>query len=68
MQEHICPCGAKLDVKDRDYLDGAGFTAFLTMAKGSCEQPAVAELVYCGASHNDRPIGLIGAAFSSISI
>ncbi|BET01986.1 manganese ion Hypothetical protein [Nesidiocoris tenuis] len=62
MQEHLCPCGAKLEVRDRDYLDTNGFTAFLTMAKGSCEQPAVVEIMYCGASPHDRPIGLIGKA------
>lgn len=56
----VCPCGVQVEVRDRDWLETKRMNAFLTMAKGSCEEPLLLDIGYCGAPPTDKPIVLIG--------
>ncbi|BES99158.1 manganese ion Hypothetical protein [Nesidiocoris tenuis] len=56
----LCPCGINVEVRDRDWLEMKKFNAFLTIAKGSCEEPALLEISYCGGEAEEKPIVFIG--------
>ncbi|KAL1122887.1 hypothetical protein AAG570_003213, partial [Ranatra chinensis] len=58
--EELCPCNVQVDVREKDWLQDKCWTAFLSMAKGSCEPPIVLEIAYCGGAQDDRPVVLIG--------
>ncbi|XP_014240992.1 cytosol aminopeptidase-like [Cimex lectularius] len=56
----LCACGIQVEVRDRDWLEQKKFNAFLTLAKGSCEEPLLLEIGYCGGQPDDKPIVFIG--------
>uniref|UniRef100_A0A224XM73 Cytosol aminopeptidase n=1 Tax=Panstrongylus lignarius TaxID=156445 RepID=A0A224XM73_9HEMI len=62
--DSACPCGVQVDVRDRDWLETKRMNAFLTMAKGSCEEPLLLDIGYCGAPVTDKPVILIGKAIT----
>lgn len=56
----VCPCKVHVDIRDRDFLENKKMSAFLAVARGSCEPPIMLELGYCGGRKEDPPIMLIG--------
>uniref|UniRef100_A0A0A9VNX2 Cytosol aminopeptidase n=1 Tax=Lygus hesperus TaxID=30085 RepID=A0A0A9VNX2_LYGHE len=56
----LCPCGVTVEVREKDWLESKKFNAFLSMAKGSCEEPLMVELSYCGSTPDDKPITFVG--------
>lgn len=58
--EKLCPCGIQVEVHDRVWIESKNMFALLNLASGSCEEPLVLEVNYCGANPNDKPIALIG--------
>uniref|UniRef100_A0A0A9YQT8 Cytosol aminopeptidase n=1 Tax=Lygus hesperus TaxID=30085 RepID=A0A0A9YQT8_LYGHE len=58
--ELLCPCGTKVDLWDKNWLEANKFSAFLSMAKGSCEPPALLQLSYCGGNPDEKPILMVG--------
>ncbi|KAK9508371.1 hypothetical protein O3M35_005951 [Rhynocoris fuscipes] len=56
----ICPCGAQVEVRDRDWLETKKMNSLLTIAKGSCEEPLLLEVGYCGGQPSDKPFIIIG--------
>ncbi|BET01937.1 manganese ion Hypothetical protein [Nesidiocoris tenuis] len=56
----LCPCGVSVEVREKDWLESKKFNAFLSMAKGSCEEPLMLELGYCGSTPDDKPIVFVG--------
>lgn len=56
----LCPCGLKVDVHDRDWIEYKRMQAFLTVARGSCEPPVLLEISYCGGPPEMRPIMIVG--------
>ena len=60
----LCPCGVQVDVRDRDWLESHKMSALLTISRGSCEEPLMLEMGYCGAKPEDKPIVFVGMHFS----
>ncbi|KAF6199256.1 hypothetical protein GE061_007281 [Apolygus lucorum] len=58
--EILCPCGVQVDIRDRDWIMEKGMTAFLAMARSSCDPPLFLEISYCGGSEEDKPVVLVG--------
>ncbi|XP_014278404.1 cytosol aminopeptidase [Halyomorpha halys] len=56
----LCPCGIQVEVRDRDWLEAKKMSALLTMARGSCEEPLMLEMGYCGGKPEDKPIVFVG--------
>lgn len=56
----LCPCGIKVQVHDKDWIEQKKFNAFLTVARGSCEPPVVLEISYCGGPNDQKPILFCG--------
>jgi len=56
----LCACGVQVEVRDKDWIETKKMSAFLAMAKGSCEPPLMLELGYCGSKPDDKPIVMIG--------
>lgn len=56
----LCPCGIKVMVHDKDWIESKKLNAFLTVARGSCEPPVFVEISYCGAPIDQRPILMVG--------
>lgn len=56
----LCPCGIKVMVHDKDWVENKKMNAFLTVARGSCEPPVVVEISYCGAHQDQKPILMVG--------
>lgn len=56
----LCPCGLKVDVHDRDWIEYKRMQAFLTVARGSCEPPVMLEISYCGGPPDQKPIMIVG--------
>lgn len=56
----LCPCGIKVMVHDKDWVEHKKMNAFLTVARGSCEPPVVVEISYCGRDQDHKPILLVG--------
>lgn len=56
----LCPCGIKVQVHDKDWIEQKKFSAFLTVARGSCEPPVVLEISYCGGPNDQKPILFCG--------
>lgn len=56
----LCPCGLKVDVHDRDWIEHKRMFAFLTVARGSCEPPVFLEISYCGGPPDQKPIMICG--------
>lgn len=56
----VCPCKVHVDIRDRDFLESKKMSAFLAVARGSCEPPVMLELGYCGGKKEDTPIMIIG--------
>lgn len=56
----LCDSGVNVEVKVRGWAETQQMSAFLAVAKGSCEPPIFLELSYYGAEHNERPIVLVG--------
>lgn len=63
MGDILCPCGIQLEVRDKDWIEAKKMHAFLTVARGSCEQPALLEIGYCGGPVEDKPVLLIGKGY-----
>ncbi|XP_018328376.1 cytosol aminopeptidase-like [Agrilus planipennis] len=63
----LCPCGIKVEVHDKDWIESKKMNAFLTVARGSCEPPIFLELHYCGEPADVKPIMLAakGITFDS---
>uniref|UniRef100_T1IDF3 Cytosol aminopeptidase n=1 Tax=Rhodnius prolixus TaxID=13249 RepID=T1IDF3_RHOPR len=62
-QELLCPCGVEITMRDRDWIESNNMMAFLTMTRGSCEQPCVVEINYCGAGREEKPIAFVGKSY-----
>ncbi|XP_056643884.1 cytosol aminopeptidase-like [Diorhabda sublineata] len=56
----LCPCGIKVMVHDKDWIELKRMNAFLTVARGSCEPPVFLEISYCGAPVDQKPILMVG--------
>ncbi|XP_057666298.1 cytosol aminopeptidase-like [Diorhabda carinulata] len=56
----LCPCGIKVHVHDKDWIETKKMHLFLTAARGSCEPPVCLEISYCGASMDSKPILMVG--------
>lgn len=56
----LCPCGIKVEVHDKEWIEAKKLNAFLTVARGSCEPPVFIEMSYCGGPSDQKPICLIG--------
>ncbi|KAF6199658.1 hypothetical protein GE061_005956 [Apolygus lucorum] len=56
----LCPCGIQVEVRDKDWLETKKFSALLTVAKGSCEDPVLLELAYCGGEQEEKPVVFVG--------
>lgn len=56
----LCPCGIKVQVHDKDWIEERKFNAFLTVARGSCEPPVMLEVSYCGGPQDQKPILMVG--------
>ncbi|CAH0552899.1 unnamed protein product [Brassicogethes aeneus] len=56
----LCPCGIKVMVHDKDWIESKKMNAFLAVARGSCEPPVVVEISYCGAPADQKPILMVG--------
>lgn len=56
----LCDSGVNVEVKVRGWAETQQMSAFLAIAKGSCEPPIFLELSYYGADHSERPIVLVG--------
>lgn len=56
----LCPCGIKVDVRDKDWIESKRMDCFLTVARGSCAPPLFLEMAYCGGPSEQKPIMLVG--------
>lgn len=56
----LCPCGIKVEVHDKDWVETKKMHAFLTVARGSCAPPLFMEINYCGGPPEQQPIMLVG--------
>lgn len=56
----LCPCGIKVEVHDKDWIECKHMNAFLTAARGSCAPPLMIEINYCGGCAEHKPILLVG--------
>lgn len=56
----LCPCGIKVEVHDKDWIELKKMSAFLTVARGSCEPPVFLEIQYCGGTQDEKPILIAG--------
>lgn len=56
----LCPCGLKVEVHDRDWIESKKMNAFLHVARGSCEPPVFLEISYCGGPSDQKPVLLVG--------
>jgi len=56
----LCPCGIKVQVHDKDWIEQKKMGAFLTVARGSCEPPVCLEISYCGGPSDQKPILFCG--------
>ncbi|XP_024085538.1 cytosol aminopeptidase-like [Cimex lectularius] len=63
----LCSCGVDVELRERDWIETKKMNAFLMMARGSCEEPIVLELSYCGSTTDDKPVMFIakGITFDS---
>lgn len=52
----LCPCGIKVEVHDRDWIEQKRMDCFLTVARGSCAPPLFVEVNYCGGPADQKPI------------
>lgn len=59
--EVLCKAGINVEVKVQNWCECLGMGAFLSVAKGSCENPLFMEISYYGAGNfKERPVVLIG--------
>ncbi|KAF2893566.1 hypothetical protein ILUMI_12595 [Ignelater luminosus] len=56
----LCPCGIKVEVHDKDWIEVKRMHAFLAVARGSCEPPVCLEISYCGGPADQKPILFVG--------
>lgn len=56
----LCDSGVNVEVKVRGWAETQQMSAFLSIAKGSCEPPIFLELSYYGTDQSDPPVVLIG--------
>lgn len=56
----LCDSGVNVEVKVRGWAESQKMSAFLAVAKGSCEPPIFLELSYYGADQDEQPIVLVG--------
>lgn len=56
----LCPCGLKVEVHDRDWIEQKRMQAFLAVARGSCEPPVFLEIGYCGGPPDQKPVLIAG--------
>lgn len=56
----LCPCGIKVLVHDKNWIENKKMNAFLTVARGSCEPPVFLEISYCGGPTDQKPILFAG--------
>lgn len=56
----LCDSGVNVEVKVRAWAESQKMSAFLAIAKGSCEPPIFLELSYYGTNPEEKPIVLIG--------
>ncbi|XP_022904848.1 cytosol aminopeptidase-like [Onthophagus taurus] len=56
----LCPCGIKVEVHDRDWIEMKKMAAFMAVARGSCEPPIFLEISYCGGPPDQKPFLIVG--------
>ncbi|PSN37372.1 Cytosol aminopeptidase [Blattella germanica] len=62
--EVLCKSGVNVEVKVQGWAQTQKMGGFLSVAKGSCEQPIFLEISYYGASYDERPVVLIGSGMT----
>ncbi|XP_059617418.1 cytosol aminopeptidase-like [Phlebotomus argentipes] len=62
--DSLCPCGVTLDVRGADWIAAQRMTAFMAVARSSCEPPALLEVNYAGSEPGERPIVLVGSGIT----
>lgn len=58
--DELCPCGIKVEVHEKDWIEQQRMDCLLTVAKGSCQAPYFVEINYCGGPPQMKPILLAG--------
>jgi len=61
----LCPCGIQLEVRDKDWMQARNMHGLLSVARGSCELPAILEIGYCGGMVEDKPVLLVGRYYGT---
>ncbi|XP_068617233.1 cytosol aminopeptidase-like [Battus philenor] len=63
----LCPLGVQVWVREREWAEAQGMEAFLAVARGSCEPPALLDCSYNGAGPQTPPVLLAakGITFDS---
>ncbi|KAK5650425.1 hypothetical protein RI129_001454 [Pyrocoelia pectoralis] len=56
----LCPCGIKVEVRDKEWIESKKMFAFLAVAGGSCEPPIFLDIHYCGGPPEQKPILFVG--------
>lgn len=56
----LCPCGIKVEVRDKEWIESKQMFGFLAVARGSCEPPIFLDIHYCGGPQEQKPILLVG--------
>lgn len=57
----LCPCGVNVEVRTMDWIESQNMSAFLSVARSSCEPAAFLEINYCGGEIGESPILLVGS-------
>lgn len=56
----LCPCGLRVEIHDKDWIENHKMFGLIHIAKGSCEPFMVLTVRYCGGPETQKPIVLIG--------
>lgn len=60
----LCPCDLTVELRNMDWIKSHHLTAFLAVARSSCEPPVMLEMTYCGGEQGDPPILLVGSGLT----
>lgn len=60
----LCPCDLTVELRNMDWIKSHHFTAFLAVARSSCEPPVMLEMTYCGGEQGEAPILLVGSGLT----
>lgn len=60
----LCPCDLTVELRNMDWIKSHHLTAFLAVARSSCEPPVMLEMTYCGGEQGDPPVLLVGSGLT----